>query len=65
MAMIYSFAYNQANGGDRLWRKNRNSDVPGRCTGVDLNRNWPYQWEAGMYTVYNVFMKLFYILQEI
>ncbi|PIK48749.1 putative carboxypeptidase B [Apostichopus japonicus] len=40
------YAHTYANGGDRLWRKNRNSDVPGRCTGVDLNRNWPYQWEA-------------------
>lgn len=28
---------------DRLWRKNRNTDT-GRCSGVDLNRNYGYKW---------------------
>ncbi|KAJ8303417.1 hypothetical protein KUTeg_019813, partial [Tegillarca granosa] len=28
---------------DRLWRKNRNPHQ--RCTGVDLNRNFEYQWD--------------------
>jgi murein tripeptide amidase MpaA len=29
---------------DRMWRKNRRPPVTSRCYGVDLNRNWPYQW---------------------
>jgi hypothetical protein len=29
--------------GGRLWRKNRRPN-PGGTIGVDLNRNWPYQW---------------------
>ncbi|XP_030839628.1 carboxypeptidase B [Strongylocentrotus purpuratus] len=28
---------------DRLWRKNRNPNTGG-CAGVDLNRNYDYQW---------------------
>ena len=28
---------------DRYWRKNRRPDAGG-CFGVDLNRNWSYQW---------------------
>ncbi|RXG47307.1 hypothetical protein VDGE_07134 [Verticillium dahliae] len=40
------FVYTQTN--DRLWRKNRqpppnNSTV---CWGRDINRNWPYKWDA-------------------
>jgi murein tripeptide amidase MpaA len=29
---------------DRLWRKNRRDVVGSSCFGVDLNRNWGYQW---------------------
>jgi len=29
--------------GERFWRKNRR-DNPGSSTGVDLNRNWGYEW---------------------
>jgi hypothetical protein len=39
------YAYNQStnpNGGG-LWRKNRRNN-PGSSFGVDLNRNYPYQW---------------------
>ncbi|KAL9949483.1 hypothetical protein ACHAP6_002973 [Verticillium nonalfalfae] len=40
------FVYTQTN--DRLWRKNRqpppnNSTT---CWGRDINRNWPYKWDA-------------------
>lgn len=28
----------------RLWRKNRNPLVGGGCVGVDLNRNWSFEW---------------------
>ncbi|KAJ3366816.1 hypothetical protein GGF31_007969 [Allomyces arbusculus] len=30
---------------DRLWRKNRQPTSPS-CTGIDLNRNFPYKWSA-------------------
>jgi len=35
----YIYAFNT----DRLWRKNRRF-VNGTCTGIDLNRNFAYQW---------------------
>ncbi len=31
---------------DRMWRKNR-KPVGGNCFGVDLNRNFGYQWNKG------------------
>jgi carboxypeptidase A1 len=31
-------------GPDRLWRKNRRDNPGSPCFGVDLNRNWGYQW---------------------
>ncbi|MDP7006075.1 MAG: M14 family zinc carboxypeptidase [Phycisphaerales bacterium] len=40
----YEFTY--ASGGDRFWRKNRRNNS-GFCEGVDLNRNWDYQWNGG------------------
>jgi hypothetical protein len=39
------FVYNETtnpNGGG-LWRKNRRNDL-GACVGVDLNRNYPFEW---------------------
>jgi len=42
------YLYNQntnPNGGG-MWRKNRR-DNPGGCEGVDLNRNYSYQWGGG------------------
>lgn len=40
------YRYNELTnpGGGGLWRKNRSSNVGG-STGVDLNRNWPYEWD--------------------
>ncbi|KAK2151048.1 hypothetical protein LSH36_377g00009 [Paralvinella palmiformis] len=32
---------------DRLWRKNRKFDLLTGCHGVDLNRNWRFQWGQG------------------
>ena len=29
---------------DRLWRKNRRDIAGSACFGIDLNRNWGYQW---------------------
>ncbi len=40
----YEFTY--AAGGDRFWRKNRRNNS-GSCEGVDLNRNWGYEWNGG------------------
>ena len=40
----YEFTY--APGGDRFWRKNRRNNS-GSCEGVDLNRNWGYEWNGG------------------
>lgn len=39
------FVYNEsiAPGGGGLWRKNRR-DNPGDCEGVDLNRNYSFEW---------------------
>jgi hypothetical protein len=34
---------------NRLWRKNRTPAPSGsRCLGVDVNRNWPYQWDVSI-----------------
>lgn len=43
------FVYTQTQ--DRLWRKNRQPPLPGAnqshaCWGVDLNRNWPHEWDT-------------------
>jgi hypothetical protein len=40
----YEFTY--APSGDRYWRKNRRNNS-GSCEGVDLNRNWDYDWNGG------------------
>ncbi len=35
----------EGGGGQRLWRKNRQTPPQGStCFGVDLNRNWSYEW---------------------
>ncbi|PHH62611.1 hypothetical protein CDD81_6845 [Ophiocordyceps australis] len=31
---------------NRMWRKNRQTSAGSPCLGHDINRNWPYQWEA-------------------
>jgi hypothetical protein len=36
--------YNYTWTNNRLWRKNRHSPPSGSCYGVDMNRNWGYQW---------------------
>ncbi|KAK7924100.1 hypothetical protein PG985_006154 [Apiospora marii] len=38
------FTYTQS--GDRLWRKNRMPRSGTSAKGTDINRNWPYKWEA-------------------
>ncbi len=40
------YVYNQTTnpGGGGLWRKNRRPDPDSGCFGVDLNRNYGYQW---------------------
>jgi len=38
----YEYAHTTA----RMWRKNRRPNTPHTSIGVDLNRNWPYQWEG-------------------
>ncbi|CAO3687490.1 unnamed protein product [Umbelopsis ramanniana] len=30
---------------DRMWRKTRQSFENSKCVGVDLNRNWDFEWE--------------------
>jgi hypothetical protein len=37
------YAYTHAASSNRLWRKNRRNNMDGTF-GVDLNRNWGYQW---------------------
>eukprot|EP00736_Rhodelphis_marinus_P002456 Rmarinus@m.9635 len=39
--------YEFSRGGDRMWRKNRNTNGGHRCQGVDLNRNWDAHWGEG------------------
>ncbi len=39
----YVYNEQQAPGGGGMWRKNRRAPTGG-CYGVDLNRNYPYQW---------------------
>ncbi|KAJ3643793.1 hypothetical protein Zmor_026481 [Zophobas morio] len=36
----YTYTYNV----DRLWRKNTAKSMTSNCIGVDLNRNWGYDW---------------------
>jgi murein tripeptide amidase MpaA len=39
------FVFTQTN--NRLWRKSRSPAPSGsNCAGVDLNRNWPYEWDV-------------------
>ena len=40
------YEYTYAPNGDRFWRKNRRNNS-GSCEGVDLNRNWGYEWNGG------------------
>ena len=40
------YEYTYASGGDRFWRKNRRNNS-GSCEGVDLNRNWSFEWGGG------------------
>ncbi len=40
------YEYTYVEGGDRFWRKNRRNNS-GSCEGVDLNRNWGYEWNGG------------------
>jgi murein tripeptide amidase MpaA len=40
------YEYTWATGGNRLWRKNRRNNGDGSF-GVDLNRNWAFQWGGG------------------
>ena len=47
------YEYTYAVGGDRFWRKNRR-DNPDFCEGVDLNRNWGYDWNGGDSTSTNM-----------
>jgi murein tripeptide amidase MpaA len=46
--MRLGFVYTQTN--ERLWRKNRMPPPPPpatqSCFGVDVNRNWPFMWDA-------------------
>lgn len=39
MPFRYTYSYET----DRQWRKNR-VETPGNCIGIDLNRNWNYDW---------------------
>ncbi len=39
----YVYNEQQSPGGGGMWRKNRRAPTGG-CYGVDLNRNYPYQW---------------------
>jgi hypothetical protein len=39
------YAYSHSN--DRMWRKNRKLISGSNCYGVDLNRNFGYQWNTG------------------
>lgn len=41
----YTRPTSEGGGGQRLWRKNRQAPPQGStCFGVDLNRNWAYEW---------------------
>jgi len=42
---IDGYSYSHSN--ERLWRKNRQTNTGSSCRGVDLNRNYPYQWRRG------------------
>ncbi|KAF1808059.1 zinc carboxypeptidase [Eremomyces bilateralis CBS 781.70] len=38
------FVYSQTN--ERMWRKNRMPVSSSFCQGIDINRNWPFQWNV-------------------
>ncbi|KAI8581435.1 hypothetical protein K450DRAFT_233083 [Umbelopsis ramanniana AG] len=41
---VDGYEYSQTN--DRMWRKTRQSFENSKCIGVDLNRNWDFEWES-------------------
>lgn len=43
---VHTWPVEQGGGGERYWRKNRRPNSGGTF-GVDLNRNWGYQWGGG------------------
>ena len=42
--VVNADGYNYSITDDRLWRKNRRINEGSPCVGVDLNRNWDYEW---------------------
>ncbi|KAL4235386.1 Sodium-dependent noradrenaline transporter [Mactra antiquata] len=43
--LINPDGYQYSGSSYRLWRKNRRNNPQGNCYGVDLNRNFPFQWD--------------------
>ncbi|HEY8278646.1 MAG TPA: M14 family metallopeptidase [Bdellovibrionota bacterium] len=39
--------YDISTGSYQMWRKNRNANGGNRCAGVDINRNYGFQWGTG------------------
>jgi len=44
LPVINPDGYEFSHTSQRLWRKNRRNNTPHPSFGVDLNRNWPFQW---------------------
>jgi len=40
--LLFRYTYSYEN--NRLWRKNRVETSNNNCIGIDLNRNWNYDW---------------------
>ncbi|KAG2185881.1 hypothetical protein INT43_002319 [Umbelopsis isabellina] len=41
--------YEYSRNTDRMWRKTRQTFTNSKCVGVDLNRNWDFEWERQRY----------------
>ena len=46
LSLLFSIhRYEFSRKSERFWRKNRNTNSGASCLGVDLNRNWNYNWD--------------------
>ena len=43
--LLFTKRYEFSRKKERFWRKNRNTNLGTTCDGVDLNRNWDFNWD--------------------
>lgn len=43
---VDGYALTRLQGGNRMWRKNRQPNLNSNCVGTDLNRNFDFMWDS-------------------